>query len=381
MGTIRLWVIGCRAAGLAGAALLAAAPAVADVKDGVDAWMRGDYAAAIAEWQGPAARGDTDAMFNLGQAYKLGKGVKQDLAKAEELFAKAAAQGHPQAGDNYGLLLFQRGERAKALPYLQRAVDRGDPRAQYLIGVGHFNGDIVPKDWVRAYALTSLARQAGLPQATSALAQMDQHIPLAQRQQGTTLAGQLATQADANRARQFASADLGAGQGEHAPPSSRSLPSNPAAASAQSAAQVADNARRAGADFAAPPATAKPPAKAVSPASPPSQASPSQASAAPAPKPPAPAAPPVTKPPSPAVPVAANGPWRVQLGAFAVAGNADGLWNRIKGRPELSGRPKLLVRSGNVTKLQAGGFATSGDAQAACSRLSRAGLSCLPVRN
>ena len=35
-----------------------AMPATADVKTGVDAWARGDYAAAIAEWRSPAAAGD-----------------------------------------------------------------------------------------------------------------------------------------------------------------------------------------------------------------------------------------------------------------------------------------------------------------------------------
>ena len=107
---------------LAGAALLAASPAFADVKAGVDAWSRGDYASAVGEWKGPADKGDADAQFNMGQAYKLGRGVPADLAKAEELFGKAAAQGHLQAADNYGLLLFQRGEHVRALPYIKAAV-------------------------------------------------------------------------------------------------------------------------------------------------------------------------------------------------------------------------------------------------------------------
>src|SRR5262249_41356987 len=101
---------------LASALLAAATGASADVKAGVDAWSRGAYARAVTEWKGPADRGDADAQFNLAQAYKLGRGVKVDLARAEELFGKAAAQGHLQAADNFGLLLFQRGERARAMP-------------------------------------------------------------------------------------------------------------------------------------------------------------------------------------------------------------------------------------------------------------------------
>jgi hypothetical protein len=71
----------------------------------------------------------------------------------------------------------------------------------------------------------------------------------------------------------------------------------------------------------------------------------------------------------------------VQLGAFAVPANADALWNRVKARPELTGRGKLIVAAGKVSKLQAGGFASQAQAQAACARLTAAGFACIPVRN
>ena len=180
--------------------------------------------------------------------------MKQDLAQAEALFGRAAAQGHIQASDNYGLLLFQRGERTKALPYVIAATERGDPRAQYLLGLSHFNGDQVAKDWVRAYALVSLANQAGLEQARAALAQMDQYVPLDQRQQAVALA-----------------ADL--------------------------------------------------------------------------------------------------------------AGQADAVWAKASRRPELAGHPRINVPAGEAIRVQAGGFASQGDAQAACNRLSAAGITCLPMRN
>ena len=76
------------------AASMLAAPAHADVKDGVDAWQRGDYQGAVAEWRPAALAGDADAQFNMGQAYKLGKGVPQDLKRAEAWYRKAAGQGH-----------------------------------------------------------------------------------------------------------------------------------------------------------------------------------------------------------------------------------------------------------------------------------------------
>jgi TPR repeat protein len=79
------------------------------------------------------------------------------------------------------------------MPYLKSASDHGDARAQYVVGLAYFNGDLMPKDWVRAYALVSLANSAGLPQAATALAKMDTVVPLEQRKQGLALAAKLAS--------------------------------------------------------------------------------------------------------------------------------------------------------------------------------------------
>ena len=172
---------------LAAAAFLAA-PALADVKAGVDAWGRGDYRKAVEEWRGPAVAGDPDAQFNLGQAYKLGRGVPVDPALAESWFRKAAVQGHEQAEENYGLALFQYGRKAEAVPWLEKSAARDDPRTQLVLGTMLFNGDGVPKDWTRAYALVTRSSQQGLPQASQTLVQMDKYLPEAQRQQGIALA-------------------------------------------------------------------------------------------------------------------------------------------------------------------------------------------------
>jgi hypothetical protein len=366
----------------AGAAVLLATPAMADVKAGVDAWGRGDYRAAITEWEGPAQKGDPDAQFNLAQAYKLGRGVKQDLKRAEELYGKAAARGHSQASDNYGLLMFQRGDREKAMPYIIAASRRGDPRAQYILGLAHFNGDTVQKDWVRAYALVSLARQAGLPQAIPALDEMNKHISLEERQRSVELATRIAAEAQALRSSQAASADLGGtmrpagssgvmtSMSSAAVGAPAAIPRMPAIAAAQKqlseATPAPSSPATAGADYARP----APPPVAIT----------QRPAAAPRPAPAA-ASPAASPAPAPAPQRGADGPWRVQLGAFGVAGNAQRLWNRVKDRPELAGHPRLLVPAGRVSKLQAGGFASQSAAQAACNRLSAAGFDCLAVRN
>jgi len=323
-------------------ALACAAPALADVKAGVDAWSRMDYTAAIREWIGPAAKGDPDAEFDLGQAYKLGHGVPQDLTKAEQLFGLAAAQGHLQAGDNYGLLLFQRGEHAQAMPYVQAAAGRGDPRAEYLLGIAYFNADNVPKDWVRAYAYESMAQQAGLPQAKAALAQMDSYVPLDQRQQGVAMASELATQAEANRGRQLAANDLG------------SRPANNVGTE---------------------------PAQSMAPMG---ETHPEHAAMPMAPMPIAPMRHPRPRP-APPVEVAsaepaASGGWKLQLGAFGVAGNAEAQWNRVKGMAGVAGRGHQMLPTGRVTRLMATGYSEA-SAKSACAHLSASGVACIATRN
>ena len=363
-------------AAIALAALLLAVPVNADVREGVDAWSRGDYSGAVAEWRAPADAGDPDAMFNLGQAYRLGRGVAQDLSRAEQLYAAAAAAGHLRAADTYGLMLFQDGRRDEALPYVTAASDRGDPRAHYVLGIGHFNGDLLERDWQRAYALMLLANGANLPQAAAAIAEMDRHIPLEDRQSAAALAREIEARTTQNRMAQLAAADLSVQAGSTAPapamanrsvaeptPTIVSPPSIADARDAVSQARAAtgtSDPAQAGASYARPSDVARPTVQ------PPARI----AAAAPAPAPATPAPRDLT-----------SGPWRVQLGAFGVAGNAERLWSRLENRPEIAGRARLLVPSGRVTRLMAGGYASRAEAQAACNSLRRSGQDCLVTRN
>ena len=156
------------------AAAVLAAPVLADTKAGVDAWERGDYKSAVDQWRQEAAKGDADALFNLGQAYKLGRGVPVDPQKSESYYRQAAERGHEQAADYYGLVMFQNGKPRDAVPYLEASAARGEPRAQYIVGTMLFNGTDIKKDWVRAYALLTQAQRSGLPQAANTIQQMDQ---------------------------------------------------------------------------------------------------------------------------------------------------------------------------------------------------------------
>jgi cell division septation protein DedD len=178
---------------LACVSLFLAAPAAAqNVKSGIDAWQRGDYVGAVAIWRPLAQAGDADASFNLGQAYRLGRGVLVDLGTAQTWLERAAEKDHVDAQTTLGLLLFQNGNQADGLRWLKRASEGGDARAMLVYGTALFNGDSVPQDPVLGYAYVSRAAAQGLEPARNTLAQMDEIMPLAQRKKGVALATQKA---------------------------------------------------------------------------------------------------------------------------------------------------------------------------------------------
>jgi cell division septation protein DedD len=301
------------------AALALAAPAAGQsVQAGIAAWQHGDYGQAVAQWRPLADRGDADAAFNLGHAYRLGRGVPRDMATAEHYYRQAAEAGHTEAQAMYGLLLFQDGRRQEAMPFVQRAAEHGDPRAQYVYGTALFNGDLVPRDWPRAYAYMSRAAGQGLPYARTQLAEMDHSLTDADKARGRAIAATLAGPTEVAAA---------------APPPAPAHPAPPRIAT-----------------------TNVPPSR------------PAPMHPAPVRPAPAPAAHRDAPVPAPA------GRWRVQLGAFSSGANAHTAWNAVRGH--LSGLTPYYVRAGNLVRLQAGPLASRAAASAACAAAHQA---CFPV--
>jgi cell division protein FtsN len=342
-------------AALAASFLTMTPAAHADVKTGVDAWNQGDYVRAVNAWRPLAIAGNADAQFNLGQAYKLGRGVPVDLPVALEWFRKASEQGHDKAVDNYGLLLFQQGRREDAIPYLRASAERGEPRAQYVYGTALFNGDLAPRDWVRAYALMTRAAQAGVAQATTSLTQMDQYIPEDQRKAGLALAGAMAQgkAPGASDAPTFARADATPAP-PAAPPRTTAAPRPPREAA---------------------PAPAPGPVVSASP--------PVIVADGPAARPPVRKRDPLARPVEPAVPAtppapAASGRYRVQLGAFRESGRAQALWKSLHGRVSgLSAYQPAYVAANGLTRLLVGPLGSSDDAQRLCARIKPTGTPCV----
>lgn len=321
---------------LIAAAVTAATPGLAQqtsLRAGVDAWTQGNYEEAVRQWRPLADRGDPDAQFNLGQAYKLGRGVPLNMTLAEQWYERAARQGHVEAATNLGLIWFQNGRRAHAMPYIQQGAQAGDARAQYVLGTALFNGDIVAQDRARAYAFMTRAAADGYPPAVQQLQAMEPHLTAEERARGEQLAQEIARDGRT----QLAAA-------EPAAPSqttrTRERPLPPRVAEVQT------------------PPRAQP--ERTPPRARPEPQPPRQPQARPTPPTPAPAA--------------QGGRWRIQLGAFSSEAAARSAWSAVSGR--LPGARPMITRAGALFRLQAGGFASRDAAQRACAA---ARTACFPV--
>lgn len=319
--------------------------------EGIRLWAAGRYEAAVVAWQSPAENGDAESQFRLGQAYRDGQGVQIDTEKAISLLRKATIQGHLEAADEYGILLFQSGRVKDALAWIQDSAERGEPRAQYYLGIALFNGDDLEKNWVSAYALMTRAAASGLAPAVAALNQMDKAIPLEDRRKSLVLAEELENSARQNRARQMAATDLSA-----APVRQGQSPANADRADNASLAAAVDSFFDS-ADRRDTPRKASTPAKVAAPAA-------------------LPASTPRTPTPAKAIP----GAWRVQLGAFSNKANADRVWSRLRTHRALAARKRFDVATGPILRLQAGPFASEGEARQTCSALATAHGQCLVLR-
>jgi uncharacterized protein len=413
-----------------------AAPAPPSVRSGVELWRAGDYPAAVAIWQPFAAAGDPDAMFNMGQAYKLGRAVPKDLVLARDYYRKAATKGHLPAQANLGILLFQAGEKVEATRWLKAAADRNEMRAQYVLGIAHWNGDGVPRSLTLAYAYLARASAQGLTEASGALQTLTGVIAPLERANGwavaTSLAAgngvppefagppgkpQIASVAPLNDA-VLPSQIIKPPPRPVEPAPERTLakspqPTPPPPLLARTPAAGADGTAKAAQKAAPAPARtiplpvqpipvtpppvagSRPPVAVVQEAPPPAIEPPSAPSVAvvalpasqvPAEKPlgkgaekPAPrpadktAAKPAAKPPE----KQPTG-WRVQLGAFSKRSLAEASWKEFAARQKklVGDRKPIYAVNGNVTKLQLGPYKTKTAAREACDTVAKSGRAC-----
>ena len=147
----------------------------ADFSEGLAAYNRRDYTTALRHWQPLAARGNTEAQYNLGVMYRYGYGVdKKDYVEAVKWYRKAAEQGlchSPQY--NLGCYVSKRlgalikRTIAEAVKWYRKAAEQGYATAQSNLGVMYRYGYGVTKDYVEAYVWYTLAATGGNPNAST----------------------------------------------------------------------------------------------------------------------------------------------------------------------------------------------------------------------
>jgi len=101
-----------------------------------------------------AQKGSSEAQFNLGAMYQLGRGVEQDFTQAVYWYRKAAEQGHPSAQCNLGVM-YQLGrgveqDCTQAVYWYRKAAEQGDGGAQCNLGVMYQHGLSVKQDYAQA---------------------------------------------------------------------------------------------------------------------------------------------------------------------------------------------------------------------------------------
>ena len=82
-------------------------PALADFQEGIAAFKRGAYAAALHEFRPLAEAGHPPSQTNLGLMYSKGYGVPADDAEAVKWYRLAAEKGQPVAQNNLGFMYIE----------------------------------------------------------------------------------------------------------------------------------------------------------------------------------------------------------------------------------------------------------------------------------
>ncbi|WP_409525309.1 SPOR domain-containing protein [Nitrincola sp. MINF-07-Sa-05] len=124
---------------------------------------------------------DAESQYRMGQQQRLQARKPSEVALAESYLLQAAKQGHLAAQTELGTLYyldFPDSPRLDSAHYWwQTAARSGDSRAQNLLGLFYLNGQEGGQpDLVRAYAWTSLAVDAGLPEALDTLKSLEEQL-------------------------------------------------------------------------------------------------------------------------------------------------------------------------------------------------------------
>ena len=114
------------------------APAWAGYDEGMAAYQRGEYEAALHEFEPDAQAGDTASQRMLGLLYSFGLGTAQDTVTAAHWYRSAAQRGDPVSQYRLALLYLAGGgipqDNEQAIRWLHRAAEHNFTDAHVLLG-------------------------------------------------------------------------------------------------------------------------------------------------------------------------------------------------------------------------------------------------------
>lgn len=151
-----------------------AGPAWSDALTAMDAYERGDYAAALRE-AGPLAKGgDPMAQYLLGHLYFNGHGVVRNQGIAESMLRQSALKGFASAQLDLTKLLLRKpgnadNHRREARIWAERAARQSLTEAQYLVATMYYRGIGGDADMAAAAQWYREAAKTGDPRADYAL--------------------------------------------------------------------------------------------------------------------------------------------------------------------------------------------------------------------
>lgn len=160
----------------------------------------GDFENAFDWFSKAAQQGHADAQFELGWMYYYGQGVTQDYKKAFEWASKSAEQGNTEAQirlvEMYSLAYGFAPDHEKAKQWYTRAAEKGNMDAQRKLGMlyafernsldaekgdlnaqsslaeMYYSGEVVSKDYAKAFQMFANLAEHGVLSAYCPLAEM-----------------------------------------------------------------------------------------------------------------------------------------------------------------------------------------------------------------
>ena len=136
-----------------------------DYQDGMDAFIKKDFKAALKKLKPLAEKGHAKAQYRLGLSYERGKGVSEDYKEAAKWYQLAGEQGFANAQYRLGFL-YEKGQGVpqdykEAVKWCRLSAEQGDVEAQFTLGLMYDFGQGVPQDYALAHMWFNLCGSSG----------------------------------------------------------------------------------------------------------------------------------------------------------------------------------------------------------------------------